>query len=738
MRKKSLIYVIILMICVLFALPTSAQKRPMTFMDILKRPQVSMPELSPDGKWAVYSISRLDWEKSERFNDIYLVSTDGKTTRQITYTPDKNEAELKFTPCSKGITFTSDREGKKHLYFIWIDGGEARNVTSKHEGGIGKYAWSEDGKWIAYTVKEKDLNQLWIIPGDGSGEAKQLTKHESTVDIWVWGVKSDRIYFTAPDWDDEIDRKRKEKKFDVDIKNEIGVPNHIWEVDIKTGVERALTSGRTFSELSRYILPWPKICRNFTLSKDGRWMGITRYPYKRYLGFFDKYFYGDLYLIDLRTGNTERLTDNEIFESSLMFTHNSKYMGYTMQDDGIYRHNTKLYVKPVQGGEWRKLLANEDINYNPAFFAQDNKTYYMVVGEGVRQNVFKSSIESDRLERITDLEGVIQINYNEKNDKVIISYTDPKTPVDYYIADVEDLPDKNRWVRLTHSDPEVKNFLLPDCETIRWKSKDGTMIEGLLWTPPGLDPDRRYPLIVQVHGGPASASMRRFFSWVNYVQVYTGNGYVVFQPNYRGSTNYGQHFRIQIAGNYFQKGFEDIMTGVDYLIRRGIAHPDSLGLMGWSAGGHFSNWALVKTDRFKAISSGAGGMNWVSMYAQTDTKAAREFYYVDTPYNNYEGYWNVSPLKYIKNAKTPTLIHCGEKDQRVPRPQSEELYVALQKLGVPSEFIVYPNTLHNLKEARHQLVKMISEFNWFEKWIRDSEGWFEWKEMLDTLKKEKK
>ncbi|MBL8989760.1 MAG: prolyl oligopeptidase family serine peptidase, partial [Gemmatimonadetes bacterium] len=150
--------------------------------------------------------------------------------------------------------------------------------------------------------------------------------------------------------------------------------------------------------------------------------------------------------------------------------------------------------------------------------------------------------------------------------------------------------------------------------------------------------------------------------------------------------------------------------------------------------GHYSNWILTHTDRFKAISSGAGTMNWISMYAQSDIQRNRQWYMGGAlPYDDFEAYWKVSPLKYIKNAKTPTLIHVVDGDPRVPRPQSDELHMALKKLGVPTEYFVYPGNTHGITEPRNQLVKAVAEFAWFEKWIRGKPQWFEWKELLATV-----
>jgi dipeptidyl aminopeptidase/acylaminoacyl peptidase len=262
-------------------------------------------------------------------------------------------------------------------------------------------------------------------------------------------------------------------------------------------------------------------------------------------------------------------------------------------------------------------------------------------------------------------------------------------------------------------------------------------VGGILVKPVGFTPGRKYPLIVQIHGGPAAADVMRFNPGYG-SQVYAGSGYLVLLPNYRGSSNYGEQHRLDIVFNYFQKGYEDIITGVDHLIRQGMAHPDSMGVMGWSAGGHWSNWIMTQTDRFKAISSGAGAVNWISMYAQSDVQRNRAEYFGrgKKPWEAFEDYWRVSPLRYIANAKTPTLIHVVDGDPRVPRPQSEELHMALKQRGVPTEFFVYPGNTHGIPDARNQYLKAVAEFTWFEKWIR-GKPWFTWKELLATLEEPK-
>jgi dipeptidyl aminopeptidase/acylaminoacyl peptidase len=208
----------------------------------------------------------------------------------------------------------------------------------------------------------------------------------------------------------------------------------------------------------------------------------------------------------------------------------------------------------------------------------------------------------------------------------------------------------------------------------------------------------------------------------------------VLRPNYRGSTNYGEEHRTAIVGDYFPQGFDDIMTGVDHLIAEGIADPDRLGALGWSAGGHWSNWILTHTDRFKAISSGAGTSNWISMYAQSDVQRNRQFYLGDKlPYDDFDAYWDQSPLKYIRNASTPTMIHVVEGDPRVPSPQSVELYMALKKIGVETELFLYPGQSHGIPDPRNRLVKSVSEMAWMDYHVRGMGEKFAWRDVLKTL-----
>jgi dipeptidyl aminopeptidase/acylaminoacyl peptidase len=275
--------------------------------------------------------------------------------------------------------------------------------------------------------------------------------------------------------------------------------------------------------------------------------------------------------------------------------------------------------------------------------------------------------------------------------------------------------------RVTHVfDDLATRFRLPRVEAITWTAPDGATIEGLLSYPLDYVAGTRVPLVVQTHGGPASADHFGFGSWSSYTPVLAARGYAVLKPNYRGSTGYGDAFLRDMVGHYFQNAHLDVLAGVDALVARGIADPDRLVKMGWSAGGHMTNKLITFTDRFKAASSGAGAANWVSMYGQSDVRSYRTPWFGGTPWQAgapIELYWEQSPLRDVAKVKTPTIFIVGEKDPRVPMAQSVEMHRALKSLGVPTRLYVAPREPHGFVELRHQLTKINVELDWFERWV---------------------
>ena len=731
MNDRRWVPALVLLLLVAVTMPASAQeRRAMTFMDVIDMQSIGNRAVSPDGDWMLYTRSITDWEEGRDFTDLYLVSVDEgiSSSRQMTYTQGKNENAPEWSMDSSFFVFRSDRESDDNqLYMMRRDGGEARRITDA-EGGVSRFAFSEDGNWLAFTGGEVEDRDVWVIDlADIDTPATKLIDHYAPVIWWGFSPDSSRVYFLAPDRVDERKRDRMKEEFNVMVRNEDVPQEHLWEFDMDS---REATQVTTSSDYST---------RGVTISRDSKWIGFQGVPNDRYMRTVtESGIYSDLYLLEVATGHVERLTENEeVGESGLSFSPDSSTLAFSASNDFTYNRDRKIWLRRVsdRAGSLRKLGGGYDGSVSVGFWSKDGGTIYSNAGIGATRNVLAIDVASGQVSQITDAAASLSLEYDRLSDSFKVNYSDPVTPPSVYaIASLGDLANRDNWKRLTNSNPQVDGFTLGETEAVTWMSTDGKMVEGVLVKPVNYEPGRRYPLVVQIHGGPASATVQSFnASHGYYSHIYAAAGYMCLLPNYRGSSNYGEEFRTEIIGDYFRQGYEDIMAGVDHLIAEGMVDPDRLGAMGWSAGGHWSNWILTHTNRFKAISSGAGTMNWVSMYAQSDVQRNRQNYFGVFPYDDFEALWDISPLKYINNAETPTLVHVVDGDPRVPRPQSEELHMALKKLGVPTEFFVYPGQTHGIPTRRNQMVKMVSEFNWFEKYINGQEDWFDWEELLKTL-----
>ena len=707
--------------------------RPWTFLDQQLLNQVGNPQLSPDGGSLLYTLSVPNWKEAKRFTDIYVVSTERGpgSARRLTFTRDKNETSPRWSQDGRFFIFASNRETPNNgpaqqLYLMRPDGGEAQKLTDIKDG-VGQHQFTRDGRWLVFAAGKNDEQQLWVLPvaGIDTAKAEQLTRHATPIGNWQLSDDGTRVFFLAPDSVDKDEKTRREKQFTVNVRNAPAPPQSLWMLDLVSRQEKRLTSDAAYS------------VGNVAVSPDGKWVGFSAIRNDRYArNITEQGINGDLYLLNVEAGQIERLTDNtDIGEGGFSFSPDGEWIAFSAPNDFTYFRDNKLYLRrrADAGGKFRKLGSGYDGDVGVSWWSEDGKTIYFTDGVKATMQLLALDIASDKVRQVTSEQAVINAQRDEQTGRILINYSDPKTPPLLFMAkNAEDVANRGAWKQLTDPNPQVRQYTLGDAEEITWKSTDGRSIGGVLLKPVGFQPGRRYPMIVAIHGGPAGADVLGFNGGYG-SQAYANQGYVVLMPNYRGSTNYGEKHKLDIVGDYFRKGYEDIMTGVDHLIAQGLVHPDSMGALGWSAGGHWSNWILTHTNRFKAISSGAGTSNWVSMYAQSDVQRNRQNYLGGKlPYDDYDAYWNQSPLKYIRNAKTPTMIHVVDGDPRVPRPQSDELHMALKKLGVPTEYFVYPGNTHGIPDPRNQLVKSVSEMAWMEKWIR-GKGDFQWQLVLKTL-----
>jgi len=407
--------------------------------------------------------------------------------------------------------------------------------------------------------------------------------------------------------------------------------------------------------------------------------------------------------------------------------------GANAQFDTYYNGN--LFLVKATGGSPRLLFPDFPYQVFQATWGQDKSTIYATVNMGLHVELFEINVDRKKYKQITEGKHSIgSWKYAHKTAKHVFTIDQQNNAGDVWMLSA----DSKKPGKITN----VYNYLadtfkLPVQEKISWKSEDGVKIEGLLFYPLDYQEGQQYPLVVQTHGGPASSDKYRFGRWSTYIPVLAAKGYAVFKPNYRGSTGYGNDFLRDMVGHYYQNAHLDVMTGVDYLIKEGIADPDRMVKMGWSAGGHMTNKIITFTDRFKAASSGAGAVNWISMYGQSDVRIYRTPWFGGTPWEDnapIDVYWDNSPLKDISKVTTPTIVLVGQNDVRVPMPQSVELYRALKSNGVPTHLYVAPRAAHGWSELYHRLSKMNIELEWFEKHAMDRE--YTWEKAPEVEEKE--
>ena len=641
------------------AIADAQARRAMTPLDLIEVPRVLDPQLSPDGRQVLYVLDRPDWKANRRIGHIWRINTDGSAAIQLT----------------------------------------------RGERGESSPRWSPDGTRIAFVARrgENEDTQIYLLDTDG-GEARQLTKHAAAVSNIQWAPDGKTIYFLAPEAKTQEEKDRERLRDDVYAYEENFKQRHLWTANAEDGSTKRVTQG-DFSVL------------NYDLSDDGK--RVTHH--RSHTPLLDNTDEGEVWVMDATGSNATQLTRNTVGESDARLSPDGSQVVFTSGSNAAFEtyYNDNIFLVPARGGQASLVLPDLAYNVGSVSWSRDGKSIYYVANTGVRSALFQLDLATKTPKQLTKGDHSLQgWSYVPSAGRHIFQIDEATRYGEVWTlsADGAGTP-----AQVTHVyDTTATEFALPRQERVEWKGGDGITVDGLLYYPIDYKAGTRYPLVVQTHGGPASADLFGFGSWSSYVPVLTGMGYAVLKPNYRGSTGYGNAFLRNMVGHYFDQAHLDVMNGVDHVIKMGVADPDKLVKMGWSAGGHMTNWIITFTDRFKAASSGAGAANWVSMYAQSDQRHYRTPWFGGTPWQKdapIDKYWNDSPLKYVANVKTPTIFLVGEQDPRVPPPQSVEMYQGLKHNGVPTHLYIAPREPHGWGELRHQLFKINVELEWFEKHV---------------------
>lgn len=650
-------------LCFSFSIIANAQKKPITPADYYRLQTVSNPQLSPDGKWVLYTLSSIDSAKDKRDRDLWMISWDGKENIQLT-NGRGSESSAQFSPDGKYISFTASRDGddkedkKSQVYLMDRRGGEAKQLTNI-KGDIEDYVWRPDGSGILLVIKDPDYSD--------TAKTKVRTPYiinryqfKQDYEGYLDNRKSHLYYFDL-----------NSKKLDTLSRGNYNETSPVFSPD---GNSIAFVSNRTADpdrnensdifirnvsgDSIKKITTWTGSDFNPQWSPDGKWIAY------------------------LQSSSDKPFT---------MYGEN--YLAVVPSDVGTPKLLSKLTDRPVRNPRWSK----------------DGKSIYVLMQDDRQCNVISFNLQDGKMNRITTGDQSLS-NIETQNGLWITTMSNPQTPSEIYALE------KNTLRRLTHvQDSFLAAIQLANVEGFKSKSKDGTIVSGLLYRPANVVKAQKLPLIMFIHGGPVGQDE---FEFDLTRQIYASAGYAVAAVNYRGSSGRGIAYTETIFGDWGNKEVMDIIGAANYLIKEGIADENRMGIAGWSYGGISTNYTIATDQRFKAAVSGAGSSLQLSMYG-SDEYVNQYENELGVPWKNLDKWLKVSyPFIHADRIKTPTLFMSSQNDFNVPVIGAEQMYQALRSMGIPTELIIYPNQNHGLVVPSYIKFRFEKHLEWFGRYLK--------------------
>ena len=642
---------------------------------MLRVRQVGAVQVSPDGKRVAYVIRRavMDDRRSEFVARIHVADADGGHAYPLTG-GDTSCDGPQWSPDGEQVAFLTRRSGKAQVWVIRVDGGEARQLTDA-EGAVVGFRWSPDGKRLACVATD---------PTPPAREKKVAAKDDARVVDEE--IKRNRLYVI-----EGADHREKQEG-------------------------RPLTKG----DLSIYDDTGP----GFDWSPDGKAIAFAHTPTPR----ADDWTKADISVVELDGGAITPLAHGGRAESSPFYSPDGRSIAFVASDDPpTWAFDSAVYVVAVAGGTPRKLADSFDHRPELLGWSADGTRLLYRENRGTTTRLYALPLEG-KPEGIGPEDGVVaEAGLNPTRTALGYGFQTAGRPAEAFRLGLDGQPP----VQVSHANADLPDLPLGRTEVIRWDSGDGREIEGLLTYPVGYERGRKYPLLLIIHGGPAGVFTRtviagplvatsggRHTTTAYPVAAFAARGYAVLRCNVRGSSGYGRDFRHANFKDWGGGDYRDLMTGVDHVIRLGVADPDRLGVMGWSYGGTLTSWVIGHTRRFKAASVGAGVTDLVSFPGTADIASYLPSYFGGEPWDAPEVYRAHSPIAHVKGVRTPTLIQHGADDERVPIGQSYELHDALKRQGCPVTMVVYPRTPHSIQEPKLLLDAMRRNLDWFDRHLR--------------------
>jgi dipeptidyl aminopeptidase/acylaminoacyl peptidase len=615
--------------------------------------------ISPDGKWVTYTVRRADFKVDAFIEDIWLA--DAATGRKFQLTRgDKSASNIVWSPDSQWLAFLSNRVGEKNqIFVIPPDGGEAVQLT-KVETGVHDLEWSPDGKTIAFTasVSNKDTTK---------------NRQEQLGDFMV--VRKEYDYL------------------------------HLWTIDVAEAMKspqngKQRTKGKDFSVGS------------FSWSPDASRIAFDAQKNPDLIQADTS----DIYVLKLAGDGVKKIVGQPGPDVQPRWSPDGKQIAFdsAMGNSHFFHCNSRIAVVPADGGAPRSLT--DAFDESPGMLDWKPNGIYFFAMQKTASHLFRVNPDDAKITRLTGPDDILAGGFSltKNGEKMALSIVSPTSLREVFVSDVNSFAPR----KLTDMTAQTKSFRLGTSEVISWTSQDGTTIEGVLTKPADFDPARKRPLLCIIHGGPTGIDRPTLLGFSYYpAEIWADRGALILRVNYRGSAGYGEKFRQLNVGNLGVGDAWDVLSGIDHLIKLGWVDPARVGCMGWSQGGYISAFLTTSSDRFAAISVGAGISNWATYYYNTDITPFTIQYLGKDPGADPAIYQKTSPMSYILKAKTPTLIQHGENDRRVPIANAYELRQGLEDRGVPVEMIVYKGFGHGITKPRAARSVARHNLAWFNHYI---------------------
>jgi dipeptidyl aminopeptidase/acylaminoacyl peptidase len=682
--KRSTVSVLVFalaLLCAAAAADAKAQtpRRPITVDDLLKVRRVGDPQLSPDGRLIAYQISDPDKAANRSRTQIYLIPVAGGDPVQLT-SGDSSATTPRWSPDGKRIAFV--RGGQIHT--MDATGGDVKKITSISTGA-GDPVWSPDGRWLAFVSD--------IYPGCADDACNQKRDAEAEASKVKAKVIDRLLYRHWTAWKD-------------------GKRTHVFVVSADGGAARDLTPGDF--DAPPFSLGGPT---DYAFSPDSRELAFARNTEKVEATSTNN----DIFTVPVAGGEAQRITgDNKGSDQSPLYSPDGRYLAYRSQATaGFESARWRLMLYDRQTKKTRELLSKHDAYVEGFTFTPDSRRIYFVSGERGRQPVYVVNVADGVLSKVFD--GFNDdVRVAPDGETLVFTRSSSIQPTEIYRYAPEGGHRVVAQVTRTN-DAFLSGFNLQVAEEMEWAGAGGTKIHGWLFKPANPSANTRHPLVVLIHGGPQGA-WNDSWSYRWNPQIFASAGYMVFMPNPRGSTGYGQQFTDEISGDWAGKVYTDIINGVAQVAARPDVDRERIGAAGGSYGGYMVNWILGHNDdqrvKFKALVSHAGVFNLVSMYGVTEELWFPEWEFKGTPWDNPELYTRWSPHLHARNFKTPTLVTHGELDYRVPIGEGFQLFTYLQKQNVPSKLLYFPDEGHWILKPQNSALWYSTVINWFDQHLK--------------------